>query len=166
MRALLSLRPRSLRTDRSGAAAAEMALLLPLALVLIFGAMEGGWYMVCEHRVVKGVRDAARYASRLDFSNYTCPSTFSGNGTAVKNLARTGKLTGGTPTVPGWTDAQVTIAVTCSPGASGLYSVVSGNAPKVKISAQVPYPSLFGTLGFGGTSRTLGASAQSPVAGL
>ncbi|MDF2639910.1 MAG: pilus assembly protein TadE [Novosphingobium lindaniclasticum] len=166
MRALLSLRPRSLRTDRSGAAAAEMALLLPLALVLIFGAMEGGWYMVCEHRVVKGVRDAARYASRLDFSNYTCPSTFSGNGTAVKNLARTGKLTGGTPTVPGWTDAQVTIAVTCSPGAGGLYSVVSGNAPKVKISAQVPYPSLFGTLGFGATSRTLGASAQSPVAGL
>lgn len=156
----------SFRRDRSGAAAAEMALLLPLALVLLFAAVEGGWYMVCEHRVVKGVRDAARYASRLDFSNYTCPSTFSGNGTAVKNLARTGQLTGGTPTVPGWTDAQVTIAVTCASGTGGLYSVVSGNAPRVKISAQVPYPSLFGTLGFSATSRTLNASAQSPVAGL
>lgn len=161
------MRPRpSFRRDRSGAAAAEMALLLPLALVLLFAALEGGWYMVCEHRVVKGVRDAARYAGRLDFSNYTCPSTFSGNSATVKNLARTGQLVGGTPTVPGWTDAQVTIAVTCTSGTGGIYTGVSGNAPKVRVSAQVAYPSLFGTLGFDASSRYLNASAQSPVVGL
>lgn len=165
MRTRPSFRPSLLR-DRSGAAAAEMALLLPLALVLMFAALEGGWFILCEHRVVKGVRDAARYASRLDFSNYSCPSTFNGSATTVKNLARTGQLSGGSPTVPGWTDADVTIAVTCASNTGGLYSVVAGNAPQVKISAHVAYPALFGTLGFATTSLYLNASAQSPVAGL
>lgn len=152
--------------DQAGAAAAEMALILPLALALIFAMMEGGHFLWSQHKVVKGVRDAARYAGRLDFSNYSCPSTFSGSTATIQNLARTGQLSGGTAKVPGWVNGDVTVSVSCSTGQTGLYDVIGGNAPKVKVSAAVAYPSLFGALGFTNSAITMRAEAESPVMGL
>jgi Flp pilus assembly protein TadG len=153
--------------DQRGAAAAEMALITPLVLVLLFAMMEGGHFMWSEHKVVKGVRDAARYAARLDFSQYNCGSNaFTGDLAAVQNLARTGQLTGGTAKVPGWVNANVSLSVTCASSQTGLYDVVGGNAPRVRVSAAVPYPSLFGALGFTSSSLTLRAAAESPVMGL
>ena len=70
--------------DRSGAAAAEMAMVAPLLMILMLGAMELGHYFYSQHVVVKAVRDGARYASRHDFSNYTCPSTVIGGMTKTK----------------------------------------------------------------------------------
>ena len=155
--------------DTSGAAAAEMALIIPLALALIFTTFEGAYYMICEHRVVKGVRDASRYAARLDLSNYACPGgTFLGDPTTVKNLARTGQLSGGTVAVPGWgiDSNDVTIAVTCDSGRGGIYLATGGNAPRVRISTRVVYPSLMGSMGFTAATIYIGAAAQSPVIGL
>ena len=64
--------------DQHGAAAAEMALIMPLVMVMLFAAFEGAYFVICEHQVVTGVRNAARYAARLDFSQYACPAaTFS-----------------------------------------------------------------------------------------
>ena len=156
-----------LGTDQSGAAAAEMALILPLVLALLFTTFEGAYYMVCEHRVIKGVRDAARYAARLDRSNYACPGgTFSGSTATVQNLTRTGTLSGGTASVPGWINSNVTIAVTCSTGQGGIYAATSGNAPQVKISTRLAYPSIMGSLGFTNSTIYIGAAAQSPVIGI
>ena len=153
--------------DQRGAAAAEMVLILPLALALMFTMFEGAYYMICEHRVVKGVRDAARYAARLDLINYACPgASFSGNAGAIKNLARTGALTGGTANVPGWVDADVSVTVTCSSGQGGIYVSNGGYAPKVSVSTRVAYPSLMSTLGFTQSALLIGASAQSPVIGI
>ena len=143
-----------------------MALILPLVLLLIFGTFEGAYYIMCEHRVVKGVRDAARYAGRLPFSEYDCSTGFTGNATAVKNLARTGQISGGTASVYGWVDSDVTISADCQPGNKGIYAPIGENAPRVKVSADVAYPSLFGTLGLATTGWRLKASAQSPVMGL
>ncbi len=153
--------------NQSGAAAAEMALIIPLALALIFTTFDGAYYMICEHRVVKGVRDAARYAARLDLTNYACPGgTFAGNAATVQNLARTGKLSGGTAAVPGWVNSNVTIAVTCASGQGGIYLATGGNAPKVRISTRVVYPSFLGSLGFTSSTIHIAAAAQSPVIGL
>ena len=158
---------KSLRTDQSGAAAAEMALILPLVLALLFTTFEGSYYMICEHRVVKGVRDAARYAARLDLSNYACPgATFSGNTATVQNLTRTGALSGGSATVPGWVNSDVSVAVTCTSGQGGIYAATGGNAPKVRISTRLAYPSIMGTLGFTNATIYIGAEAQSPVIGI
>jgi len=66
------MRVRQFLRDTKGASAAEMALVLPLLLVLMFGPFELAHYFWTEHKVVKGVRDGARYASRLGFTNYTC----------------------------------------------------------------------------------------------
>lgn len=158
---------KTLASDQSGAAAAEMALILPLVLALLFTTFEGSYYMICEHRVVKGVRDAARYAARLDMSNYACPGgTFSGSTATVQNLTRTGALSGGTATVPGWVNSDVTVAVTCASGQGGIYAATGGNAPKVQISTRLVYPSIMSTLGFTDATIYIGAAAQSPVIGI
>lgn len=143
-----------------------MALMLPMLLALTFMTLEGANFIWNEHKVVMGVRDAARYAGRLDFSNYSCPSTIAaGAVTPIKNMARTGQVTGGNARISGWVDADVTVSLTCDPR-GGLYNVVGGNAPRVKVSANVRYPSIVGaTLGFG-TSMRMGAVAESPVMGL
>ncbi|MXP41618.1 pilus assembly protein TadE [Altererythrobacter soli] len=156
-----------------GAAAAEMVLMLPLLVILLFVTFEGGYFLWSEHKVVKGVRDGARYAGRLDFSNYTCSSS-AADATAttnIKNLTRTGELSGGTAVVRGWQNAHITVSVSCVTGQGGLYDSVSGNAPRVTVSAAVPYPSsplsdLVSVLGFDSGSINLRASAQSSVMGL
>lgn len=158
--------------DGRGAAAAEMALLLPLLAVLLFVTFEGGYFLWNEHKVVKGVRDGARYAGRLDFANYDCGAgTYTGDQTPIKNLTRTGQLSGGTAVVAGWQDSGVTIAVDCATDQDGLYGSNGGNAPRVKVVATVPYPAsplsdLVGVLGFDTSEITLNASAQSAVMGL
>jgi Flp pilus assembly protein TadG len=158
---------RSFLTNQRGAAAAEMALILPVALALLFTTFEGTWYIICEHRVIKGVRDASRYAARLDLSNYGCPGgTFSGPTASVQNLARTGKLSGGTSQVPGWVNGDVTVSVSCTSGMGGLYAATGGNAPKVSVYTTVNYPSLMGSLGFGVGTVQIKARSESPVMGL
>jgi Flp pilus assembly protein TadG len=155
--------------DQIGAAAAEMALILPLALVLLFATFEGAYYIICEHQVVTGVRNAARYAARLDFSQYACPAgIFSGSEATVKNLARTGQLTGGSVRVQGWgtVATDTTVSVTCTSNTDGIYAATGRNAPKVRVSARFNYTPLMGQLGFTQTTLPIGAYAESPVMGL
>ena len=159
-------RLRSFVADQCGAAAAEMALILPLALVLLFATFEGAYYIICEHQVVTGVRNAARYAARLDFSQYACPAgTFSGSTATVQNLARTGQLTGGTSRVQGWVNGDISVTVTCA-AQSGIYTGTAGQAPKVRVSSRFNYPSIMGQLGFTQSTLQVGAAAESPVMGI
>jgi Flp pilus assembly protein TadG len=147
-----------------------MALMLPLMITLLFVCFEGGYFLWNEHKVVKGVRDGARYASRLSFSDYDCASDSIDPSaeTTISNLTRTGQLSGGTPVIPGWTN--VTVSVECKTE-DGLYTANSSNAPVVTVAALVPYPaspitSLVGALGFNAGGIRLRAEAQSPVMGL
>ena len=48
---------RNFASDSNGAAAAEMALVMPLLLIIMFGAMELGKFFLDQHVVVKSVRD-------------------------------------------------------------------------------------------------------------
>lgn len=158
---------RHLFGNQSGAAAAEMAMILPVVLALIVTTFEGSYYLLCEHRVIKGVRDAARYAARLDRSFYTCPGgTFTGSTATIQNLARTGQLAGGTAKVPGWVNGDVTVAVSCASGIGGIYNSTGGNAPKVRVSTRLNYPSIMGAMGFTQATIQIGAAAQSPVIGI
>jgi Flp pilus assembly protein TadG len=153
--------------DRSGVAAAEMVLILPVALALLFATFEGAYYMICEHRVIKGVRDAARYAARLDRSLYACPAaTFSGSTATIQNLARTGQLSGGSAKVSGWVDSDITVSVTCTAGVGGIYANTGNYAPLVRVRTAFNYPSLLGVLGFTTSTVRIGAAAQSPVIGI
>lgn len=169
-------RLRALVENRAGTAAAELALVLPLILALILATMEAGNYMYVEHKVAKGVRDGARYAGRLAFSNYDC-ATNTINATAatqIKQITRTGFPDGdnpafsGTdnPVLGGWNTGDVTVSLNCATGQGGLYGAVSGDAPRVRVNASVAYPSLFQIAGLNASSIRIRAAAESAVMGI
>lgn len=153
------------------AAAAELALILPLLLVILFGGFEAGAYLWTEQKVIKGVRDGARFAGRQSFSLYSCDGVDSDLETQIKNLTRTGQLSSGTAKISGWNDDDVTVSVACQAPvadtytAGGLYEKQPDGAIHVTVSATVPYPSFFATLGFDTRDAVVHASANAAVMG-
>lgn len=155
--------------DERGSPAAEMVLIMPLLLVLIFTCLEGAYFLYLEHQVVKGVRDGARFAARQSFDYYDCSAILdSGTETSIKNVTRTGSTSStAVSRVPGWDAADTTVTVSC-PGTAVTTGIYSGmtNAPRVRVSATVPYPSLFSALSGIGVSMNLNASQQAAVMGI
>ena len=175
-------RVRSLRRSQRGSAAAEMALVTPLLLLILFGSTELGKYFMDEHIVVKAVRDGARYAARQPIANYVsgasgCQSTPpTAIEDATKNIVRTGNAAGSGQRLGYWTDSStVTVTVACfaSSGGQSMDGIYSGltyggtavGAPVVTVSAAVDYVPLFGLFGFS-TAKTLSASQQAAVTGV
>lgn len=163
--------------------------MVPLLVTLMFGTFELSNYFWTEHKVVKGVRDGARYAARLGFSNYECPvddadpETPPDTGTAnldadsetrIKEVTRTGLVEGGTPYISYWENDDVTIAISCPDEAldesgdavvtTGIYANLD-NAPIVTVSTTVSYDSLFSKIGFDATNLNVSASSQAAVTG-
>ena len=169
---------RGLPGCNAGGAAAEMALVLPLLLVLLFGSVELGNYFRDEHILLKAVRDGARFAAREGISNFTGCSGAPG-GTVVsdtQNVVMTGLVSNGTALLPNWNSTTVTVSVSCTTTAgsttlAGVYANVvdsSGTAigaPVVTVKASVPYTSLLGSYGFTGKGLNLNASQQAAVVG-
>lgn len=172
-------------------AAAEMALVSPILIVLMFGSFELGNYFMSEHAVAKAVRDGARFASRLPASTYNCPAggndyspgTFAtgteGLQTQIKNVTRTGSIDGTAgPRLSYWTAAKeaatvpdgspITLTITCrlSTSFTGIFSGMPGNVPVITVAANVRYPSLFGQLGLSDADLRLQSQSQVPVMGI
>lgn len=162
--------------QKSGSAATELALALPLLVTLLFGSAELGNYFLDEHALVKQVRDGARYASRLPVeANYTCPSTVSAAAqTLIGNVTRTGTVDGsgtGRFTPEYWTrtcqGATLTVTIRCvdEDDYDGIYQSLEGDIPVVKVSAAVGYRSVLGTLGLPTANLCLRAESESAVVG-
>ena len=162
----------------SGAAAVEMALALPILLVLICGSVELGNYFMDEHRLIKAVRDGARYAARQDLTAFTGCSGAPG-GTVVadtQNVVMTGLVSGGDDVLPNRSTATIDVTVACTTSAggtalSGFYANVKNSggtvvgAPIVTVDASVPYTPVVHSLGFSGYNLTLNARQQAAVMG-
>lgn len=182
---------RSFWVARSGTAAAEMALVSPMLIALMFGSFELGNYFMSEHAVAKAVRDGARFASRLPVSTYSCPSggadgsagSFATGTTSlqsqIKNVTRTGSIDDSAPPrLSYWTAAQetaslptgspITLTITCrlASSFSGALSGMPGNIPVITVAANVRYPSLLGQVGISDTNLRLHSQSQAPVMGL
>lgn len=162
-----------LLSDKSGAAAAEMALIFPMLLTLMFGSMELGKFFLDQHVVVKGVRDAARYAARLPVSEYPeCSSTVCEPSedakSATRRLARTGTTDADAPPrVSYWTsDSSVSVIFNydTSGAYKGVYTDFPIGPPVVTVSAAVPYEPLFLAFALEGTF-SLVAQSQASVFG-
>ena len=160
--------------DRAGTAAAEMALVLPLLLVLMCSAIEAANYFYNEHVLVQAVRDAARFAARQDAANFTsCSGSPSGSVVSdTTNMLENGLLTGGSTRFP-WTGSTVTVTTSCntSLGLGGVYNSMTNasggsiGAPVVTVTASVPYTPLLQAFGFSGVGLHLNATQQAAVAG-
>lgn len=156
-----------LRCERGGPAA-ELALLLPLLVLMLFGAVEMGYYLYNEHQVVKGVRDGARFAARQSFVSINCGTGYSmpaATKTAIQEVTRTGRPSGGTARVPGWVNANVQVAVSCKTLPNGIYKDEPA-APIVTVTAQVAYKSLFNGLGVLTDTYRLNARQEAAVMGI
>lgn len=155
--------------DARGAAAVEMALMLPFLLTLMFGGFEIGNYFWSEHKVVEGVRAGVRYASRQPIDTL-CPTQNSTTLANIQNVTRTGKLDStAAPLVPGWTaNSQVTVTVRCASYVStGIYSTLGTQGATVTVSTNgVAHPSLFKALGVVTSGYALNAWSSAPVIGI
>lgn len=168
-----------LSRDCRGAAAAEMALVLPLLLVILFGSMELGNYFMNEHTLVKAVRDGSRFAARQSFTNYTSCSGSPG-GTVVadtRNIVMNGYLSGGSIITPNIQASDISVTASCKTTAngqtmSGIYAGrdVDGDTQNdaliVKVSASVSYRPILATFGFRGVGISLNAASEAAVAGM
>jgi Flp pilus assembly protein TadG len=163
-------------SERRGSAAAEMALVLPLLTMLLFGSAELGNYFLNEHAVVKAVRDGARYASRLPMTDYPSCTPSSTAEAQIRNVTRTGTTTGATAgnRLAYWEDVMngnptifVTAACDTTGTYTGIYDGLAMGVPVVTVRASVPYTSLFGVFGmFNDTTFHLNASSEAAVMGL
>jgi Flp pilus assembly protein TadG len=160
--------------DRRGNAAAEMAMVTPLLLIMMFGSVELGNYFWNEHTLLKAVRDGARFAARQGFSNYTA-CTGSPGGTVVtdtKNVVMYGYLTGSNALTPNIAASNIDVTTACSTTAGGqtmqgLYKDDANGAHIVTVTATVTYrPVLAVALGFSGVGKILYAQSQAAVTGL
>jgi len=172
-----------LAKDKRGTAAAEMALVTPLLLSLLMSAAELGNYFYDEHKLIKAVRDGARYAARQKFSNFsTCSGSVPTSGTAgsvyenTKLMVRKGALdTNANDLLPNWDSVTFSATMSCTTslddGAGGnltlggIYAATS--APTVVVTVSLPYRSIIGTaFGFSGYGVSLNATQSAAVMGL
>ena len=158
--------------NRSGTAAAEFVLVLPIMLALMFGAFEAGHFFWTQHKIVKSVRDGTRYATRLELSDLCDGATETMSAATkqrIQNVTASGSVaSGGVPKVPGWDPADVEVTVGCAAFVNtGIYTDLGNNGPLVTVtSGPVPYPSLFAALGFIDNGFTLSARSSAAVMGI
>lgn len=163
MRALAFLR------DTRGAAAAEMALMIPLLLIFMFVGFEAGHYFYTEHKVIKSVREGARYGGRLPWGNFPCGGSISGAAESqIKQVTRTGTTTGTAARVPGMALDDITVTYRCDTDyeGDGIFKGTTGGAPILLVEARTAYPSLFEQLGLLDSSIDVQASAEAVVNGI
>lgn len=159
---------RRLAADRAGSSAAEMVMVMPLLLFMMFGTFELGNYFLSEHVVQKAVRDASRYASRLPMSSYPACIPSADAEEDIQQIARTGDPDGTDERLAGWTDNSMTdVELTCYPIGTyrGIYADFADGVPVITVTATVPYSSLFATMGLGSPSLTLRAASEAAVFG-
>ncbi len=113
-------RRRRLAGDRSGAAAVEFGILLPFMVVLLAGIADVGRSIWHHHTLQKGVRDAARYLSRVD-----TPLT-SAQRTAAKNLMLRGSIDTSKPMRYGYWSGHVSTNLDSQTGLVTPYDNTAG----------------------------------------
>jgi len=176
---------RGLLQSRSGAAAAELALVTPLLLIIMMGSFEVANYFRDQHTLTKAVRDGARFAARQEFSNFDC-SGGTANATNVvtptRNVVQTGLLANGGDLLPQWASATFSVTVQCfssvttgsgagsvTTNLGGIYNPVAGgttNAPVVTVVAEIPYQPVLGAIGFKGWGLNIRAEQKAAVMGI
>lgn len=169
--------------DTRASAAAEMALILPMAFALIFTTMEAGYYFQTEHKAVKYVREGARFAARQNFAYYDCSGTGAFDPSApnstdvqnqIKNVTLTGQLSddGSLLTenarIADWQASDIYISVSCDSNyGTGLYRGTDDlAAPKVMVWTRFAYTPILGLLGFDISNIDVVAQAEASVGGI
>ncbi len=155
-----------LRRQRDGIASVEFAIVLPVLVLMLFGAIEFGRLLVDYQLVNKSARDAIRYLSRVHDAGFTdfCIDTDGDGGllattVATKpaskavNLAMTGSIDGSADNLLGYWDNEKTIQIQvvqpCTNNTTGTFSGAyqySDYIAELTMTVDVSFPSGFGWL--------------------
>ena len=139
----------SLWRDKDGSALVEATIVMPLLLSLFLGVFEFSWFFYNQQLVVSGLRDAARYMTRIELTDGNRdPCAQKDQYGALytddaANIATTAQATGGSPRVSGWSAADVTIS--CSSSAAlenGDYADGSTSMTIIDVATRFADPSL------------------------
>ncbi len=143
---------------RDGIAAVELALILPLFPLMLFGTIEIGRMLFDYQAASKSVRDATRYLTRIDpvALGLACPTTINNTAAPVieaKNLALRGTIDTSKPfLLPYWTDTDpnsVSVTVSCIDNSGAIYQGFYADVaeiPNITVSATVSLPLMNGWL--------------------
>ena len=147
----------SLWRDEDGSALVEATIVMPLLLSLFLGVFEFSLFFYNQQLVVSGLRDAARYMTRIELTDGNLdPCAQKDQYGALytddaANIATTAQPSaGGSARVSGWSAADVTIS--CSSSAAldaGNYADGSTAMTIIDVATSYSDPSLglFATLG-------------------
>ena len=163
---------RSLLSDQRGNPAVEMALVLPLLLVLTLGPLELGNYFMNQHTLVKAVRDGARFAARQNINtNYPdCSTVSTTTRDDTRDVVINGYLDGGSMITPNIRTTDINVTTSCKTDAggqtmAGIYAGRTGGAQIVTVTASVNYRPVLAIMGFTGLGLKLTAASEAAVTG-
>jgi Flp pilus assembly protein TadG len=149
---------RALWGDSDGSALVEATIITPLLVSLFLGVLEFSWYFYNQQLVVAGLRDAARYMTRIELTNGNSDPCAQKDQNGVLYTAKAASIAttalpaaGGAARVSGWNAADVTI--NCLPSAvlgNGRYADGSTSMTIIYVATSFADPSfgLFSILGF------------------
>ena len=146
----------SLWRDDDGSALVEATIVMPLLVTLFLGVFEFSWYLYNQQLVVSGLRDAARYMTRIELTDGNRDPCVQKDQNGVlytadaANIATTAEAAGGSARVSGWSAADV--AISCSSSAAldaGNYADGSTSMTIIDVATRFADPSLglFSSLG-------------------
>ena len=154
---------RRFQGDEKGAALVEVAITVPLVLLLSAGVFEFSNILNTRLLLAAGVEDAARYMARCSSDWDTCKGR-------AQNLAAKGAVVGGSARVADWLPATVDITPTSTPAtdvATGTQLYLSNTSMVVVVDVSTSYSyqdlGFLSYLGFG--ALTLSVSHQERVIG-
>ena len=161
----------SLWRDEDGSALVEATIVMPLLISLFLGVFEFSWFFYNQQLVVSGLRDAARYMTRIELTDGNRdPCAQKDQYGALytddaANIATTAQPSaGGSARVSGWSAADVTISCVSSAALeNGDYADGSASMTIIDVATRFADPSLglFSDLGTEGADAVLLPSGAS-----
>ena len=142
--------------DEDGSALVEATIVMPLLIGFFLGVFEFSWFLYNQQLVVSGLRDAARYMTRIELTdgNRDPCAQKDQNGVLytadAANIATTAEAVGGSARVSGWSAADVTISCVSSAALEGdEYADGSTSMTIIDVATRFADPSLglFASLG-------------------
>jgi Flp pilus assembly protein TadG len=146
----------SLWRDEDGSALVEATIVMPLLIAFFLGVFEFSWFFYNQQLVVSGLRDAARYMTRIELTDGNLDPCVQKDQNGVlytadaANIATTAEATGGSARVNGWSAADVTISCVSSAALdAGNYADGSTSMTIIDVATCFADPSLglFASLG-------------------
>jgi Flp pilus assembly protein TadG len=139
----------SLWRDEDGSALVEATIVMPLLLSLFLGVFEFSWFFYNQQLVVSGLRDAARYMTRIELTDGNRDPCVQKDQNGVlytadaANIATTAETAGGSARVSGWSAADVTISCFSSAAIdAGNYADGSTSMTIIDVATRFVDPSL------------------------